>query len=96
MTTDVRISLIKEAIALEEAGGTWEIKHAAAVCGKSPSFMRNSDCPKHMEPAGPRARKGQGKVVLLPAEVRAWKKSLLDREREPRARIQDIVHVWSR
>lgn len=82
-----RVALIEEAIALEKAGSTWEVKHVAAVVGRSPSFIRNSDCPKHTEPAGPRAKKGRPKVVFTPSEVRAWKASLLDREHEPRVRI---------
>lgn len=82
-----RTQLVEEAVALERAGGTWAVKHAAAVTGYSPSHIRNSDCPKHTEPGGPRSRKGRGKIVLIPKEVRDWKAALLDRETAPRVRM---------
>lgn len=68
---------LREAVALEQAGGTWQQKHAAAVTGYSVSFLRNSDCPKHLEEGnGP---KGRPRLVYLPAEVRTWKQQRLRR-----------------
>lgn len=67
------VRLLTEAVALEQAGGTWTQQHAAAVAGYSVAFLRRSDCPKHHE-------RGEGvharpRVVYVPAEVRAWKAS---------------------
>lgn len=68
-------AILREAVALEKARGTWLQKHAAAVTGYSVSFLRNSDCPKHYEEGnGP---KGRDRLVYLPEEVRAWKASRL-------------------
>jgi len=65
------VQLLNEAVALEQAGGTWSQKHAAAVTGYSVAFLRSSDCPKQFEEGnGP---KGRPRVVYLPADVRAWK-----------------------
>lgn len=65
------VDTLREAVALEQAGGTWQQRHAAAVTGYSVSFLRNSDCPKHYEEGnGP---KGRPRLVYLPDEVRAWK-----------------------
>lgn len=73
-TADI-VATLKEAVALEEAGGTWNQSHAAAVAGYSVAYLRNSDCPKHFEEGnGP---KGKARVVYIPAEVRQWKRSLL-------------------
>jgi hypothetical protein len=70
VTTRQLIALLREAVELERAGGRWSQKHAAAVAGYSPSFLRNSDCPKRLEDGeGP---KGKPRVFYLPAEVRAW------------------------
>lgn len=70
-------AILREAVALEAAGGTWLQKHAAAVTGYSTTFLRNSDCPKgYEEGAGP---KGRDRLVYVPAEVRAWKASRLKR-----------------
>lgn len=70
MTSRDRIVLLKEAIALEEADSRWTQKHAAVVTGYSPSFLRNSDCPKRIEDGdGP---KGKPRVFYLPADVREW------------------------
>ena len=64
-------TILREAIALEDAGGTWQQKHAAAVTGYSVAFLRNSDCPKHYEEGnGP---KGRDRLVYVPAAVREWK-----------------------
>lgn len=69
------VTLLNEAEALERLGGTWTQKHAAAVTGYSPSFLRISDCPKDYEEGhGP---KGQPRVVYVPEKVRAWKQSRL-------------------
>lgn len=68
---------LREAVALEQAGGTWQQRHAAAVTGYSVSYLRNSDCPKHHEEGnGP---KGRPRLVYLPAEVRTWKLGRLRR-----------------
>lgn len=65
------VQLLKEAVALEEAGGTWTQRHAAAITGYSISYLRSSDCPKAFEEGnGP---KGRARVVYDPAAVRAWK-----------------------
>jgi hypothetical protein len=70
VTSRTRILLLREAVALEQAGARWSQKHAAVVAGYSPSFLRNSDCPKFLEDGeGP---KGKPRVFYLPAEVRAW------------------------
>lgn len=67
------VALLREAIALEEAGGTWQQKHAAAVTGYSVSFLRNSDCPcEYEEGNGP---KGKPRLIYIPAKVREWKLS---------------------
>lgn len=64
---------------LEQADSRWTQKHAAVVAGYSPSFVRNSDCPKRLEDGeGPKAKP---RVFYMPAEVRAWM-----RERNARAR----------
>lgn len=69
--------VLAEAAALEQAGGFWQQKHAAAVTGYSVSFIRASDCPKLYEIGeGP---KGRGRPVYIPAEVRAWKLQRLRR-----------------
>lgn len=69
--------ILREAIALEQAGAPWQQRHAAAVTGYSVSFLRNSDCPKyHEEGNGP---KGRRILVYIPAEVRAWKASRMRR-----------------
>ena len=67
--------VIDEALAIERAGGTWTFAHAAAVTGYSVSALRHSDCPRKHE----RTPKGitKDRVVFIPAEVRAWKASLL-------------------
>lgn len=70
MTPRARIMLLREAVALEQAGGRWTQKHAAVVTGYSPSYLRNSDCPKRLEDGnGP---KGKAMVFYLPSEVRGW------------------------
>jgi hypothetical protein len=69
------IQLLEEAVALENAGGTWTQKHASAVAGYSVAFLRNSDCPKHYEEGdGP---KGKKRLVYFPGEVREWKRKRL-------------------
>lgn len=69
------VTLLNEAEALERLGGTWTQKHAAAVTGYSPSFLRISDCPKDYEEGhGPT---GKARVVYVPAKVRAWKRARL-------------------
>lgn len=66
-----RVAILREAVALEQAGGFWQQKHAAAVTGYSVSFLRASDCPREYEEGnGP---KGRLRLVYVPAEVRAWK-----------------------
>jgi len=80
MTPRARILLLKEAIALAEAGGRWTQKHAAVVTGYSPSFLRNSDCPKRLEDGeGP---KGKPRVFYVPAEVREWLRARNERARK--------------
>jgi hypothetical protein len=70
MTSRERVELLHEAVALEEAGGRWKQKHAAAVTGFSATYLRNSDCPKLLDEGhGP---KGKPMVFYLPADVRAW------------------------
>ena len=70
MTSRQRILLLRESVELERAGGRWTQKHAAVVTGYSPSFLRNSDCPKRLEDGdGP---KGKPRVFYLPSDVRAW------------------------
>lgn len=70
MTSKQRILLLREAVALEQAGSRWTQKHAAVVCGYSASYLRNSDCPKLLEDGdGP---KGKPRVFYLPDDVRAW------------------------
>ena len=66
-----KVSVLREAVALEEAGSTWRQWHAAAVAGCSVSFLRESDCPKQFEEGhGP---KGKLQVVYEPVDVRRWK-----------------------
>lgn len=73
------IRLLDEAVALERAGGTWTPKHAGAVTGYTPDYLRISSCPKHHEEGN--GRTGRARVVYFPAEVRAWKASrLLDQK----------------
>jgi hypothetical protein len=65
-----KIVLIREAIALEDAGCNWTQAHVAALCNRSVSYIRNSDCPKsHEDGHGP---KGKRLLVYQPAMVRAW------------------------
>lgn len=65
-----KVELLAEARAIEEAGGEWRLKHAAAVLGYSVSFLRRSDCPKHIEL--------DTKIPwIIPAEARAWKAARL-------------------
>lgn len=80
MTPRQRILLLKEAYALEQNGARWTQKHAAVVTGYSPSFLRNSDCPKRHEDGD--GAKGKPRVFYLPAEVHAWLA-----ERNARARV---------
>lgn len=87
MPKQKKAEIIEEAIALEKAGMRWEVKHVAALSNRSPSYIRYSSCPKHTEPGGPRSVKGRGKIVFIPAEVRTWIASLLDREADPRVRM---------
>lgn len=71
--TSDTVRLLNEAVALEQAGGTWTQKHAAAVTGYSVAYLRSSDCPKAFEEGnGP---KGRPRVVYDPAMVREWKAS---------------------
>lgn len=79
------VQVIEEAVALEDAGGVWSQRHAAAITGVSAGFLRNSDCPKrYLEGNGP---KGKRLVVYLPEEVRAWYASRIrTRDGEPLAR----------
>lgn len=70
MTSRQLISLLREAVEIERAGGRWKQKHAAAVAGYSTTFLRNSDCPKRIEDGdGPQ---GKPRVFYLPADVRSW------------------------
>lgn len=70
MTTQSRIELLEEAVAIEKAGGYWQQKHAAAVTGNSPRTLRSSDCPKSYEDG--QGEKGKARVVYVPADVREW------------------------
>lgn len=66
-----RVKLLAEAKAIEDAGGDWEVAHAAAVLGvarstlyKIPYIMRRA-----VHPMG----KGRGRPVRVPpAVVRMW------------------------
>lgn len=80
MTTRQLVDLLQEAVALEQAGSRWSQKHAAAVCGCSPTYLRNTSCPKLIEDGnGP---KGKPRVFYLPADVRRWLS-----DRNARARV---------
>ena len=84
MTHRERVMLLREAVELENAGGTWTQKHAAVVTGYSVSFLRNSTCPKRYEEGeGPKARP---RLVYVPSEVRAWKASRQIRPAAPTER----------
>jgi hypothetical protein len=65
-----KVRLLLEAVALEEAGSIWSQSHAAAICNRSVSFIRNSDCPKSYEDG--QGAKGKPMLVYEPAKVRAW------------------------
>lgn len=79
-----KITLIREAVALEEAGCNWTQAHVAALCNRSVSYIRNSDCPKSYEEGhGP---KGKALLVYEPPKVRTWMAS----------RIRANVHVTGR
>jgi len=65
-----KVTLINEAIALEQAGFNWTQRHVAALCNRSVSYIRNSDCPKSFEEGhGP---KGKAMLVYEPKKVRPW------------------------
>lgn len=75
MTPKQRLQLLREAVLLEQAGGTWTQKHVSAVTGYSVSFLRASDCPKSYEEGnGPH---GKDRVCYQPAEVRDWRSKRL-------------------
>ena len=79
-----KVTLIREAIALEQAGCNWTQRHVAALCNRSVSYMRNSDCPKSFEEGhGP---KGKAMLVCEPTKVRPWMA----------ARIRATVHDGGR
>lgn len=73
-----RAVVIAEALAIEQAGGTWEYEHVAAVTGYGVTYLRN--CPD-LEKSHERTTRGikRDRVVFVPATVRAWKASLLKR-----------------
>lgn len=80
MTSRQRIALLREAILLEQAGGRWTQKHAAVVTGYSPSFLRNTNCPKRLEEG--EGAKGKPRVFYLPSDVRQWLAERNDRARK--------------
>lgn len=70
MTTEEKVRLLKEALALEAAGSRWKQSHAAVIAGMSPSYLRNSMCPKRREKG--HGKKGESTVFYVPPEVREW------------------------
>jgi hypothetical protein len=84
VTLSDRVKLIAEARAIEEAGGQWRVRHAAAVTGYSHSFLRRSDCPRLYDVSGGSTTKAT--VWYHPAEVRAWKAGRLSRPEERHGR----------
>lgn len=68
-----RVALVKEAIALEAAGGDWEPMHAAAVLGVSRSTLYK--IPYIMRRASHPTGRGRGKPVRIrPQVVREWQR----------------------
>ena len=66
-----RVTLLREAQALEAMGGDWEIQHVVAFCGVSETTIRRSQM-ERIEREGARGVKGKPMIYFKPAAVRAW------------------------